>query len=460
MAEYWWWGTFAVIALGAWYAFSRSGDSFHPAVIVAVPLGFVYGIWPLFLNVDAGLDSLFGADELSDVAFLYFLALAAFYLGLLRLPKPRALHWMRNSASRAGITPFSLTLTPMARKRLFTAALALGAIALAAYVEMISNVGGFLSAYSRAKGGGRSYSGFVGEAVLLSFPAIVLYALSRQGTGRVRAADVLLMLAIASPSLIQGTLGGRRGPLFLVLVVLFLAWFLMLGRSPRLRTVLIGLGVAGFAVVLVMTQRHHLYLGSGGEFDASRVTDFFSSEELASNDYVAGVATVLTDRYYGDYTWGAPHIITLLVRPIPRQIWPTKYEDAGAFLGYTVVSGGEWSRHEIVLGFAPPTGSAVGFVANLHSDFAWGVVLALYLFGWSLAVLWKRHRLRGGLWSILFVEAMILSVYLPTQSFSAFYHRFLIMAIVSVLAWNYWIKASARPKRNGLDRGSFSHRLR
>jgi oligosaccharide repeat unit polymerase len=439
MVQRLWLATLVVIAGGAWMAYSRTRDPFHPAVVVAGPLAFVYGVWPFWLNTDSGLETLFGSEPLTEVAFLYLAALTAFFLGLLRLPNARTLYWMRRYA-QLRTNPFNLELSPAARKRLFVAALILGALALAAYIQMISNVGGFVSAYSRAKGGGYSYSGYVGEAVLLAFPAIILLALSRQGTGRVRAIDILMALIIASPQLIQGTLGGRRGPIFLSIMVLFLAWFLARGRIPKLRTLMIGVGVAGFAVLFVMSQRGYLYLGSGGEVDLSRMESIFTPSTLEANDYVAGAATVLTDRYYDDYSWGAPHIITLLVRPIPRQIWPNKYQFAEALLGYKTVSGGDWGHYVMAIGFAPPTGSAVGFIANLHGDFSWGVVIALFLLGWGFALLWKRHRLRGGLWSLLFVEAMILSIYLPTQSFSAFYHRFLIMAAVSIIAWKLWMK--------------------
>jgi hypothetical protein len=235
--------------------------------------------------------------------------------------------------------------------------------------------------------------------------------------------------------------------LFLVLAVLFLAWVLARGKPPPLLSSLIGFGTIGFLVLLVASQRQFLFIGSGGDFDFSRLFDLFlTPEDLITNDYVAGVSTVLVNDYHQDFSWGREHLVNLLIRPIPRQLWPDKYEDAAELLGYRVVEGGgEWDYFSEVLGFSPPKGSAVGFIANLYSSFSWGVLLAMFLFGWSLAVLWKRHRLRGGLWTVLYGQAMILSVYLPTQSFSAFYQRFLIMTVIAVLVFRFIAKT--RPSR-------------
>lgn len=293
-----------VIAFGAFYAYRRTRDAFHPAIIVAPPLGFVYVVWPLLLNREGDLTWLIGTEGLVYVAALYLGAVFAFYVGLLRLPGPRTLAYVRAQGRGAAESLFSIALTPVMRRRIFYLAIGLGLIALLAYVHMIMNVGGLVDAYSRAKGGGRAGSGYIGEAILLAFPAILLLAIARQGLGRVRRSDILIALLIASPHLLQGTLGGRRGPLFLVLAVLFFAWLIAHGRRPKLRTVVLALVVIGMAVVVVQSQRQHLYLGSGAEFEAGRVTKILQPDTLEHNDYVAGVATVLTRQFYGDYFWG------------------------------------------------------------------------------------------------------------------------------------------------------------
>ncbi|QVL50087.1 MAG: hypothetical protein KFB96_06370 [Thiocapsa sp.] len=450
-----WGATAGVIVAGALYAFYCTRDAFHPAIIVAAPLAFVYGIWPFLLNQDGGLESLFGSQRLTDVGTLYLLSMGFLYLGILRFPRKRVLMEIRRR-SGFGSKVFTLGMSGVFRQRILFLSVALGLVSVIAYAYAIDNVGGLTAAYGRAKGGGHAGSGYVGEAVLLSFPAILLLAIARQGARRVQPVDILLALLMAMPHLLQGTLGGRRGPLFLVLAVLFLAWFIARGRPPSLKLAGTGLVVIGLMVLLVHSQRQHLYIGAEGEFDASRMMNTLTPEALEGNDYVAGVASVIVSDYYGDFTWGREHLITLLIRPIPRQIWPSKYEDAGAFFGYLMVEGGgSWVSYSEVLGFSPPRGSATGFVANLYGSFAWGVLLVMFLFGWGLAALWNRHRLRGGLWTLLFAEAMILSIYLPTQSFSAFYHRFLIMAVVTTILWRIWVDRGGRASRPPGSRGRY-----
>jgi hypothetical protein len=68
------------------------------------------------------------------------------------------------------------------------------------------------------------------------------------------------------------------------------------------------------------------------------------------------------------------------------------------------------------------------------------VLPLFYLVGRAFAFVWRKHRLEGGLWTVILIEMLIPSVYLPSQSFSAWLHRVLIMVIVTVLVWNHWLK--------------------
>ncbi len=43
--------------------------------------------------------------------------------------------------------------------------------------------------------------------------------------------------------------------------------------------------------------------------------------------------------------------------------------------------------------------------------------------------------MKSGIWTVLFLEAMILSVYIPTQSLSALMHRYTFMAVLTLLLW-------------------------
>jgi hypothetical protein len=46
-----------------------------------------------------------------------------------------------------------------------------------------------------------------------------------------------------------------------------------------------------------------------------------------------------------------------------------------------------------------------------------------------------RHRLEGGFWSIIFFTMLALSIYLPTQSFSAWLLRLMFMSGFAYLFW-------------------------
>ena len=443
-----------VMAFGAVVSYGRFHDAMHPAIVVAPPLGFVYAVWPMLLNADGQMVFLFSEDDLTYVAQLYLGAVTMLYIGLL---SRRSVHKAQISArTPLNLNLFAVTLSPRTAARVRGLAVVLGILAFAAYVSSIANVGGFVDAYSRVKGGGRASSGYIGEAVLLSYPAILLLAVSVQSRGRIFARDIVLAVLFATPHLMTGTFGGRRGPLFLVLAVLFLSYFLAKGKKPSIGKILVGLALIGCSILVVQSQRQHLYIGSGGSFDFSRVVDIVNPDDtLEDNDYVAGASTVITVRTFEDFYWGYRYFVTIFIRPIPRQIWPTKYEDVGADWITQFDQGEGGQRFLQAVGFRPPTGSAVGFIADIYHEFALGVLVVVYLFGRFLVFLWAKHRSKGGLWTVLFIEAMVLCVYLPTQSFSAWFHRFLFMSVISTLVWKFFIeKRSRQSEREALARQS------
>lgn len=60
------------------------------------------------------------------------------------------------------------------------------------------------------------------------------------------------------------------------------------------------------------------------------------------------------------------------------------------------------------------------------------------LVGVLYGYLWQRSIVYGGLWDLLYFEACVVSVYLPTQGLSsAWGYRFLYLAVPSVLVWRW-----------------------
>jgi len=411
---------------------------------------YFYCIWPLTINRPGGLPDYFTIAELEYVTLVYLISIGALYLGMTNFPEgvPRRgkLTNLRENSLLA------IRLTPSVRKRLFTLGVFLGVIAVAAYWYSIQNVGGFVDAFSRPKGGGRVASGYIGEAPLLAYPAIALIALARQRL-RVRLSDLLVVLILASPHLVQGVFGGRRGPLFLILTMLFVAWFIFRGTRPSLKQAVIGVAAVSIAVLLAWSQRQHLYLGSNEEFEISRVMERVNPGDIGTGDeYLAGVATVITADEIGNFYWGYRYFVTFVIRPIPRQLWPTKYEDVGADWLYRYGDEEREERYLHAVGFSLLSGSSTGYVADVYYEFSWGVVIVSFLLGRFLSMLWIKHRTRGGLWTVLFLEALILSIYLPTQSLTAFMHRMLFMGVITYLAWRYWIEPVVRHSQPGRGR--------
>ena len=155
------------------------------------------------------------------------------------------------------------------------------------------------------------------------------------------------------------------------------------------------------------------------------------------DEYIAGSAIVLLARKHERYYWGKRYFATFLVRPIPRQLWPTKYDDVGAaWMDSSPGSAGftpaEW-RH--TLGFATTAGSAGGLVADLFLEFSWGAILACFVIGKAYGWVWHRWVTVGGFWTVLYLEMLVLSVYLPSQSVGAWLYRLMLLGGPSWLVW-------------------------
>ncbi len=427
--------TAVLLVAGVLVGYRRTHDVLHPMIFLG----------PMFL-FGTVLDPWLVRGELSrylrngdDVLFV--LALNAFAVGAL---VAGALHQTPARPHHRLPRARSVLLSQQESTLLLRVALCFGSWALASYLVSIDNAGGFVAAYSQAKGGGFSASGYVSEGMNLSLVTAAMVAVARVRRGWNVTSAILLGLGLL-PNFLQGTFGGRRGPLFLSLTAAMLAWLVVRVRRPHLWMIGSSLAAAALAVSFVASQRQFLYLGSEetvrwDEFTQSLVQD--SADE--GNNFIYGAAFVTTVRRAGTFTWGRELAVNLLVRPIPRQLWPTKYEDTGAtwvtsdYPGLGHVTQADWLA---AVGWLPLAGSSAISISDLYGEFGWGAVAALYVIGRGFAELYRRRGALGGQWQLLYLEALMLSIYLATQSFSSFYHRFLILAVPTVLAWKYFLKS-------------------
>jgi hypothetical protein len=429
--------TALVLATTTIVAYQKTRDALHPALFLS-PL-FMYGavVDPWLVRHD--LDVFFPEPErVNTVLVLYFLSVTALSLGLL--------HNVGSARLRGRLGPRSL-LGPE-RRQLRRIGVVLAAVALLSYLSGLINAGGFEAAFSQAKGGGYATSGYVGEAMNLGLVAVVMVALSQYRRGLDAESLAVLFLGLL-PNFVQGTFGGRRGPLFLALAAASLVWLVARPKRPKVWMLGCCMAVAGLAVLFVWSQRQHMYLGSadadvrwGSFFDTLTQDD---SDE--GNNFIYGAAFVLTAEHSDTFTWGRALAVDLLVRPVPKQLWPTKYEDAGAtwitseYPGLGPFTPGDWLA---AVGWLPLAGSAAISIADVFSEFGWGAVFVFYLIGRGFGWLYLMSRTRGGIWMLLFLETLIPSIYLATQSFSAFYYRYLILSVPTLLAWKMVAHAPRR----------------
>jgi len=434
MPESIWILTGALIALGALIAYQRTRDALHPAVILAPPFLYFYSIWPLILNRGGVLEFFLPSDFYWHASIVFLVSIAALYVGLNSGPMSAVVRRSRRPAALFG------GLSSLMWRRYYSCALILGFVALVAYASLFDfNPGRFIRAYSTGKGGGYAASGYVGEASLLALPAVLMLALAvRLRDGRPRFQDIAFALFFILPQLIPGTLAGRRGPIFMSLAVLFFAWFVAKGRLPSMGQAVIAVSLIGFAIIAVFANRQTVYVGSEDRFDVTRAVEAIAGEIDEGNEYVVATAFVATYRATENYFWGYRYFVTFFIRPIPRQIWPTKYQDMGAYWLEDGGGGAFKDLHDVV-GFVPLDGSSSGSIADGFSEFSYGVVIMFFVLGWAYAFVWRRHRREGGFWTVLLFLMLALSVYLPTQSFSAWMVRLMFMGVVGGLLWRFWI---------------------
>jgi hypothetical protein len=335
-----------------------------------------------------------------------------------------------------------INATPAASGALLRLALLLGAFAVGGFIYMVNYSGGFSKVFSHGKPYLAKPSGYVGEMPMLAYPALLLLAMAWHGQ-RLSVARVIVMLLIVSPHLIMGTLGGRRGPAFLSVTTLGLCWFIIRDKRPSLRVVLGGGMILGLLMLFLVANRRNIHLGSDFDFDQDSFVRSIASKDVSEGqEYVCAVGRVLAASHFSSFDWGKQYVVTLLIRPIPRFIWPTKWKDLGmqdrvtdpGLGGFTET---QWKE---AVGFVPVRGSAGSFISDLYASFWWFTPLFTFLLGRLYAVAWSRSFTRGGVWTLIYIELLALSVYLPSQSIGAWIYRALLLCAPTALAWRYLLK--------------------
>ena len=251
--------TLVVLFVTATRSYLNYRDVTHPAVFMAPFFALFYGVWPLILNANGYLEELL--PDLAMAQWCFLLSIAAFF-GAMQMRRT-SFSVARKAELFSGIRSLS-NLDP---QKLYKLSLVLGALALLSYMDIVGGPFNILNAYSTGKGGGYSSSGITGEGILLSYPALIILALHCRLVGRITHWHILLALLIMMPHLMHGTLGGRRGPLFVSTMSLFFSWFLAKGRLPNIRQLAIVATVLPLMMIFLVVNRQDIYVGS--DFDLS-----------------------------------------------------------------------------------------------------------------------------------------------------------------------------------------------
>jgi hypothetical protein len=407
------WAVVFIVALALCYAYAGSRDVFHPLMFIGPMLAFMYAWMPLKLDSIGGLAVFSQRDQLDFVQRINVCGVACFVVGCLSVgcrlpavqrPEPKA-------------SPVTLTLCGAI----------LGCLGLAAWLlTVIHGTGGDLTGYR----GGWDDSGYIRDASLLMFPAflLILSATLQQG---VRILHLSLLVLFIAPSILEAAFSARRGPTFMIAVILTMGSYMNRQKRPSLLLTGVARLLLGFLMLFLVSNRQNIYLGS----DRELTTDVTSIVERpdTGNEYIYGAGTILSAEQRNSFYWGWRYLAQVLIRPIPSSVWPTKYEDFG--LSELTHNAGTGEGFVETLGWEGAEGSAPGLIADLWAEFHWLNLLVLFTLGILYGYAWRRAQLDGGPWTAQYVIMAALSVYFVMQTMEAVIFRLLILSIPLQLAW-------------------------
>jgi len=409
-------------------AYLCTRDTFHPLMFLGPMLAYPYFVTPLMLDQDV-VERFLPTEWLPFVQMVYLMGVVSLALGALYAGRPR----QRRTAG-------DWSLTPRLRGRLRLAGQALGLIGVAAYFHMVFNVGGFQAAYGEAHGQGWAASGYVREARFWVLPGLLLFMLSRGGRG-FRWQDLLWMSLLGGPLLFHGIVGGWRGHTFAVLATVGIGWYMIRARRPSLVTFVCAGVVLALIVLTLVTHRSMLALGGEAfEFRGTEAYAEFTARESRGNEYILGSGLIIDAAIRDEYQWGGRYVTNILIRPVPRGVWPTQYRDVSRWLG---IEG--YGTVLPTLGWAPTGGASVGFLADMWKQFWWLGLVVVFVLGRLYGVVWRRACESGGLWVITYVLLIALSLYMTQQTVpGAFLWRLMLMAGAAWIVWRLLVHRTWR----------------
>jgi hypothetical protein len=425
------WATIVVCLVSALRAYFSTKDVFHPAILLSALCAFMYGYMPLKLAKDQLLFAYVTESQADFCQTVALFGIAAMMIGC-----------FSGAASRRG-PAIERTRFEYSPKILKNGAYILGAAGLACWVFTIRGAGGLTGAFGQADGSGWSDIGYIRDGVYLLIVALILLLTPQAFRDRDRTWYVAAIL-FTIPWLMQGLLGARRGPTFVIACTIGMSWYLARGRRPSLPLLLGSAAALGTFMLFLVTNRDKIYLGSDFSGMKTDVTEVVTDAN-ESNEYIFGIGCIETARKTNHYFWGRRYLAEILVRPIPHQIWPNKYQDFG--VGELTQNAGVAGQGlSAIMGWKEITGAAAAMIADLWVEFSWFIFPVLFGIGYLYGYVWRRTAQDGGSWNSQYTIISTLAVYLVTQSGEAVIFRFLILTIPTRWVWRK-ARYLAVPKR-------------
>jgi hypothetical protein len=448
--------TIAAIVIGGmlWGVYRRN-DTFHPLVYLLPMAGYIYVLTPIFLSHEE-LFRHFTYAELEFVQALNLICTAALALGVVLGDRG-----LRRDPNRQSL--FEARLSAEAQFRVRRIAIILGVTGVFIFAYGLYNVGGFVEAFDSPKGGGTAATGWLRDLKLLVIPAIGMFYLSQKGQRWTPESWGWLAL-FSLPLLSRSILATSRGWTFMAAAALGAGWYFTHNRRPRFLTVLGGAFALGTLMLVLVTFRGQIYIGSGffaGDRPALTTMVGEALDEPVGggygNEFIYGSYAVLLAQQEDDFYWGRRYLAYTFVRPIPSLVWPNKYEAIGVG-GIRRNAGtlGEEHTGGIYEKFA--NGLYPGFAGDLFVEFAWGAIPVAFLFGWLYGVGWRWMLVYGGSWTVVYLALFAFSVFAMMQTIAAAYiARLLLVVVPALLLWWQWRPSEAgRPVMHQTVRTSAS----
>jgi hypothetical protein len=394
-------------------------DVFHPLIYLLGQCAFVYVYMPLRLISDGSLFAYITEGQGEFTQILILLCLAAMMVGCF-------IGSAKTVKSRVEGPPI-----PVSRDILTHGAYWIGSIGIFCWLITIAGRGGLTNAFSTAYGMGWSDYGYIREAIYLLIVALLLL-LSPEAFN---PQDKIWRWAIAIlsfPWFVQGLLGARRGPTVVIIATLGMSWYLARRLRPPV-LLMFGAGLAvGFLIIFLVTNRAKIYIGSDFDVSTNKMDTFFVANE--ANEYIFAVGCVTTARETGTYYWGRRYLAQVLVRPIPKQIWPNKYADFGV-PELLQNAGVALDGLQLVMGWAEIPGAAATMVADFWVELSWLAIPLCGFIGWGYGYVWRRAVQEQRWWTTLYMILTLLSIYMVTQSGEAVIFRFVILTVPAYAVW-------------------------